>query len=102
MVWKPPANSGDVRDTGSSSEWRRSPGGGQGNPLRYSYLETLVERGDWCAIIHRTAKSRTLLKQLSMHAHILPALLKTKETNENKRFKKSRRMRKYNLSPSRN
>ena len=28
-----PANAGDVRDTGLIPELRRSPGGGQGNPL---------------------------------------------------------------------
>ena len=102
VVMKPLANSGDVRDTGSSPGWRRSPGGGQGNPLWYSCLENLVDRGDWWATVHRVAKSWTRLKQLSMHAHILPTLLKIKEANESKRFGKSRRIREYNLSPSRN
>ena len=36
-----PANVGDVRDTGSISGLRRSPGGGHGNPLQYSCLENL-------------------------------------------------------------
>ena len=102
VVMKPPANSGDVRDTGSSPGWRRSPGGGQGNPLWYSCLENLVNRGDCWATVHRVAKSWTRLKQLSMHAHILLTLLKVKEANESKRFGKSRRMREYNLSSSRN
>ena len=77
-------------------------GGGQCNPLRYSCLENFVDRGNWWATVHRVAKSRTWLKKLSMHAHILPTLLKTKEANESKRFGKSRRVREYNLSPSRN
>ena len=32
-------NAGDVRDTGSIPESGRSPGGGNGNPLQYSYLK---------------------------------------------------------------
>ena len=35
------ANAGDVRDIGSSLGSGRSPGGGRGNPLQYSCLETL-------------------------------------------------------------
>ena len=34
-----PANAGDARDTGSISGSRRSPGGGNGNPLQYSCLD---------------------------------------------------------------
>ena len=33
------ANAGDVRDTGSIPGLGRSPGGGNGNPLQYPYLE---------------------------------------------------------------
>ena len=32
-------NAGDVRDVGSVPGSGRSPGGGNGNPLQYSYLE---------------------------------------------------------------
>ena len=32
-------NAGDVRDTGSIPGLGRSPGGGHGNPLQYSFLE---------------------------------------------------------------
>ena len=39
VVKNPPANAGDVRDTGSVPGWGRSPGGGHGNPLQYSCLE---------------------------------------------------------------
>ena len=34
-------NAGDVRDTGSIPVLGRSPGGGHGNPLQYSFLENL-------------------------------------------------------------
>ena len=39
LVKNPPANAGDIRDTGSIPGLGRSPGGGHGNPLQYSYLE---------------------------------------------------------------
>ena len=42
----------------------RYPGGGNGNPLQYSYLENPMDRGDWWATVHGVAKSWTLL---SMH-----------------------------------
>ena len=44
VVKNPPANAGDVRDTGSVPGWGRSPGGGHGNPLQYSCLENPMER----------------------------------------------------------
>ena len=30
----------------------RSPGGGHGNPLQYSCLENLMDRGAWWATVH--------------------------------------------------
>ena len=36
-----PANAGDVREAGSIPGWGRSPGGGNGNLLQYSWLENL-------------------------------------------------------------
>ena len=46
----------------------RYPGGGNGNPLQYSYLENTMDRGGWCATVHGVAKSPTQMKELSMHA----------------------------------
>ena len=37
----------------------RSPGGGHGNPLRYSCLEYPMDRGTWWAIVHRFKKRQT-------------------------------------------
>ena len=37
----------------------RSPGEGNGNPLQYSCLENLVDRGAWQAPVHGVAKSQT-------------------------------------------
>ena len=47
MVKNPLANAGDIRDTGSSPESGRSPGGGHGNPLQYSCLKNPMDRGAW-------------------------------------------------------
>ena len=38
FVKKPPANAGDMRDTGPILGRGRSPGGEYGNPLQYSCL----------------------------------------------------------------
>jgi len=47
-----------------------SSGEGNSNPLQYSCLENPVDRGTWCAAVHRVAQSRAQLKQLSIHACI--------------------------------
>ena len=40
-----PASAGDARDMGLIPGWRRSPKGGNGNPLQYSCLENPMDRG---------------------------------------------------------
>ena len=40
-------------------------------PLQYSCLENPIGRGAWRATVRRVAKSRKLLKPLSMHTHML-------------------------------
>ena len=57
MVKSLPVNTGDP---GSIPGWGRSPGEGNGNPLQYSCLENLMDRGAWWAILHMVAKSQTL------------------------------------------
>ena len=64
-----PANAGDIRDASTIPGSGRSPGGGHGNPLQYSCLESPMDRGAWEATVHRVTKSWTWLKQLRMHAH---------------------------------
>ena len=66
----PPANAGDIRDTGLIPGLGRSPGEGHDNPLQYSCLENPMDRGAWRATVHWVTKSRTQLKQLSTHAHL--------------------------------
>ena len=61
MVKNPPANAGDAVSIPGSE---RSPGGGHGNPLQYSFLENPMDRGPWRAAVHRVAELERL-KQLS-------------------------------------
>ena len=67
VVKNPPANAGDRRDTASIPGSPRSPGGGYGNPLHYSYLRNPMHRGAWSATVQRVEKGQTGLKQLSTH-----------------------------------
>ena len=59
VVKTPPANAGDVRDVGSISGSGRFPGGGNGNPPQYYYLENTMDRGAWQATVHRVTQSLT-------------------------------------------
>ena len=47
MVKNIPANSGDIRCAGLILGSVRSPGKGNGNPLKYSCLENPMDRGAW-------------------------------------------------------
>ena len=59
VVKNPHANAEDIRDVGWIPGSGRSPGEGHGNPLQYSCLENLMDRGAWPAVIHKVVKSRT-------------------------------------------
>ena len=48
----------EIRDMGFIPGWGRSPGGGNGNPLQYSCLENLMDRGGWWATVHGVQKVR--------------------------------------------
>ena len=52
-VKNPPANAGDTGDSGSVPEFRRSPGGGNSNPLQCCFLENSMDRGTWQATVRR-------------------------------------------------
>ena len=52
MVKNPPANAGDLTDTGLIPGSGRSPGGEHGNPLQYPCLENPMDRGAWWATVH--------------------------------------------------
>ena len=55
-------NAWDTGDSGSIPESGRSPGGGHGNPLQYSCLKNLMNRGAWQATVHTVEKSNNFAK----------------------------------------
>ena len=57
MVKNLPANAGDTGDIGSIPGLERSPGGGNGNPLQYSFLKNPMDRRAWQATVYRVAMS---------------------------------------------
>ena len=71
-------SAGDTEDAGSAPGWWWSPGGGNGNPLQFSCLKNLMNRGAWQATVHGVTGSRT---QLSTHTH--PSIMFTNIKNVN-------------------
>ena len=55
VVKNPPSGAGDARDVDLLPELGRSPEGGNGNPLKYSCWDYLMDRGAWRAIVHWAA-----------------------------------------------
>ena len=53
-----PVNAGDA---GLIPGLRRSPGGGNGNPLQYSCLKNPMDRAAWWATVQGVTKSQTRL-----------------------------------------
>ena len=67
VVKNPPASAGDIKDTGSIPASGRSPGGGHGNPLQDSCLESFMNRGAWWAAVLKVAQSDTT--EATLHTH---------------------------------
>jgi len=59
LVKNLPANAKDIRNATLIPGSGRYPGGGHGNPQKYSCLENLMDRGAWWAMVHGVAKSQT-------------------------------------------
>ena len=59
LVKNLPADVGDISDVGLISGSGRSSGGGNGNPLQYSCLETPMDGGAWWATVHSITESDT-------------------------------------------
>ena len=71
----PPAN---AEDTGSIPRSGRSPGKGNGIPLKYPCLGNPMDRGAWWATVHEVAKSWTRLSntQQQQFLHSCPLFVK--------------------------
>ena len=57
-------SAGDARDVGLIPGWGKFPGEGNVNPVQYSCLGSLMDRGAWRAAVHGIAKSSTRLSTL--------------------------------------
>ena len=64
MVKNLPANAGDAGDVGSIPGSGKSPEGGHGNPLQYSYWENPMDRGTWWSTVHGVPKELDTTKRL--------------------------------------
>ena len=53
---------------------QEDPLGRHGILLQYSCLENPMNRGAWQTTVHRASKSKTQLKQLSMHIRFIDVL----------------------------
>ena len=79
VVKNSPANAGDIRDVGLIPGSGRFPEEALGNLLQYSCMENPMDRGAWWDMVHRVAKSQTLLKNLSKYT---PGMVKYKIHNK--------------------
>ena len=61
-------SAGVAGDVGLIPGSRRSPGGGDGNPLQYSCLQISMDREAWWATVQRVAESCIQLSDVA-HTH---------------------------------
>ena len=66
VVKNAPAKGGDARDLGMIPGSGRSLGGGNGNPVQYSYLENSMDRAAWRVTVYATTKSQTWLRDWAL------------------------------------
>ena len=69
VVKNPPANAGDVRDSGQSLGWEDPLEEGMATHSSTLAWRIPMDRGAWQATVHGVSKSWTRLKQVSTHAH---------------------------------
>ena len=53
VVKNPPVDTEDARDAGLILGSGRSPGGRNGSPLQYAFLENLMDKGAWCSWVNK-------------------------------------------------
>ena len=63
-----PANAGDTGEVDSTPGLGRAPGEGNGNPIQYSGLENLIDRGAWWATVHGVTKESNMTERAHMCA----------------------------------
>ena len=74
MIKNPPANEGDIRNTGSIPGLGRSLEKGMASHSSILAWRSPMDRGGWQATVHAVAKRWTKLKRLSTHASTLTRL----------------------------
>ena len=62
-------------DPGSIPGSGRSPGEGNGNPLRYSCLENPMDGGAWQATVHGVTRSQTWLSHFTFRVIVISMML---------------------------
>ena len=65
-----PADAGDIRDAGLIPGLGRSPGGGRGNPLQYSFLEDPLGQRSLVGFSPWGRKESDMTERLSTAQHI--------------------------------
>ena len=89
VVKNPPANARDAADAGSVSRLGRSPAIRKGNPIQYSCLDNLMDKGGLWATVHGVPKSqirlhtahRTVVGKFREVGNWVPFTLNDKERN---------------------
>ena len=79
MMKNPPANAGDIRDSGSNPGSGRSPGGGHDNSLQYSCLKNPMDRGAWWAAVMESQRVKHDRNDLA-HTHTERHQMSIKDT----------------------
>ena len=67
MVKNSPVKTDDAGDVVSTPGWGRSPGVGNGNPLKYSCMENSMDKGAWWARCPGGGKEWTRLSTHCVH-----------------------------------
>ena len=76
MVKSPPPKAGDVRDSGSTPDEGRSPGGGHRRPLQYSCLENPTDSSVGCSPqVRRESDTTEVIYHTRAHIPILSQIL---------------------------
>ena len=60
-----------MRDPDSIPGFGKSSGKGNSNPLQYSCLENLMDRGAWRVTVHVVAKSRSQLSDYTFTLRVI-------------------------------